>query len=132
MINLPVRWRSAAALPMVVGALLLAGCGGSSAPRKFPGGIKPIGPADLATNVTGLMASNQPQLKHVKMACPAGPVTHFPVRCRFTATQVAQIGGTSKKQSFPGPYRVAGTVNVFGVYFRTRTYEYGLNFAPTH
>src|SRR5437588_4286378 len=115
---------------VLAGCLLAAGCGGSSAPRKFPGGIRPVGPADLGANLKGLMSHAQPELKDVKMACPTKPITHFPVICRFTATQVAPFA--KSKKGFPGPYRVAGTASVFGVYFRTRTYEYSLNFAPTH
>ena len=114
--------------------LLIAGCGGSSSPHPFPGGIKPIGPANLAANLSGLMSKNQPYLKHLKANCPSGPVTHFPVRCRFTAIQAAPLPGSSKRvrKSFPGPYRVAGTITAFGVYFRTRTYEYSLDYVPTH
>jgi len=112
----------------------MAGCGGSSSARTFPGGIKPIGPANLAANLKGLMATSQPYLKHVKASGSSGSITHFSVRCRITATQVAPLAGSSKrvKQSFPGPYRVAGTITAIGVCFRTRTYEYELDYAPTH
>jgi hypothetical protein len=131
------RWRVAALMPALVAACLLgAGCGGSghgSTTHKIPGGVKPIGPVDLGANITGLMKLNQPQLKHVKAHCPGGPPTHFPVQCSFLAIQVAPTTGSKKeKNNFPGPYRVAGTIKVLGVYFRTRTYEYALNYAPTH
>jgi hypothetical protein len=130
--HLAVR-RLAAAAIAVAACLPMAGCGGSShsSTHKNPSGITPIGPADLGANVTGLMATHQRYLKHVKVKCPSGPVTKFPVFCHFTATQVAAIPGT-KKQNFPGPYRVAGSIKVFGVYFRTKTYEYALNYVPTH
>lgn len=129
--------RVAAIAPVLASACLVAaGCGGSgggSTTHSVPGGIKPIGPANLTANLTGLMKANQPELKNVKAHCPSGPVAKFPVRCTFTATQVAPTPSSKKqKQSFPGPYRVAGTLTVLGVYFRTRTYEYSLNYAPTH
>ena len=135
------QWAGAAAV--AAGCLFLAGCGGSGgspAAQTPPGGIKPIGPADLTANVIGLMKANQPQLGSVKAKCPSGPVTHFPVHCSFTAMQIAATPGSTKvgkgkkakTVKFPGPYPVAGTISVFGVYFRTRTYEYSLNYAPTH
>jgi hypothetical protein len=129
--------RAAAIAPVLVAACLLAaGCGGSgngSTTHTFPGGIRPIGPANLDANLIGLMKANQAQLKNVKPHCPSGPITKFPVHCTFTATQVAPTPSSKKqKESFPGPYRVAGTITVLGVYFRTKTYEYGLNYAPTH
>jgi hypothetical protein len=122
---------------MVAACLLATGCGGSGhgpATHKIPGGITPIGPTDLGANITGLMKANQLQLKHVKVHCPSGPPTHFPVQCTFGATQVSPTPGATKKDknNFPGPYRVAGTIKVLGVYFRTKTYEYSLNYAPTH
>ncbi len=98
---------------------------------QLPGGITPIGPADLNSNITGLMKVNQPELKNVKTHCPTAPITKFPVRCTFTATQVAATPSSKKqRQAFPGPYRVAGTISVFGVYFRTKTYEYSLDLRP--
>lgn len=133
-INLLARRCIAPAAPVLAACFVIAGCGGSSPARTFPGGVKPIGSANLGVNLTGLMATNQLYLKHVKMDCPSGPITHFPVNCRFTAIQVALPPGATKKnkKSFPGPYQVAGTITVLGVYFRTRTYEYALNYAPVH
>ena len=133
-INFLARRGLAAAVLVVAGCLLVAGCGGSGPTQTFPDGVRPIGPANLAVNLKGLMAANQSELKHVKADCPSGPITHFPVRCRFTATQIAPLPGSSKRvrQSFPGPYRVDGTITVLGVYFRTRTYEYALDYVPTH
>jgi len=129
----------------VVMGCLVAGCGGSgggSTTHTFPGGVTPIGPANLTANVTQLMRANQTQLKNVKAHCPSGPVTQFPVVCHFTAIQTKPLPVSTRKGKhgrkitlyahFTGPYRVAGTISVFGVYFRTRTYEYGLNYAPTH
>ena len=126
--------RSLTATAVVAACLLMAACGGSSRPRPFPGGIKPIGPADVGANVSGLMATHQPFLKHIKAKCPKGPVTKFPVLCTFTAIQAEPLPGSSKRvrKSFPGPYRVNGSIKIFGVYFRTRTYEYSLNYVPTH
>jgi hypothetical protein len=129
--------RRIAPAAVVVACLATAGCGGSghgaTTSHGFPGGIRPIGPANLTANLTGLMKSNQPQLKNVKARCPSATVTKFPVHCTFTATQVAPTPSSKKQnESFPGPYRVAGTITVLGVYFRTKTYEYGLNYAPTH
>ncbi len=136
--HFPVRPRLAAALALIAGCLLAAGCGGSGhgtgSTHTFPGGITPIGPANVGANLTGLMANSQPYLNHVKAHCPSGPVTHFPLLCRFTATQVAPLPGSSKRvrKSFSGPYRVAGTIKAIGVYYRTRTYEYELDYVPTH
>ncbi len=136
-VNPLVRPRLAAPLALMAGCLLAAGCGGSGhgtgSTHTFPGGITPIGPANIGANLTGLMAANQFNLKHVKAHCPSGPVTHFPVLCRFTAIEVAPLPGTGKriKKNFQGPYRVAGTIKAIGVYYRTRTYEYALDFAPT-
>jgi hypothetical protein len=138
LIDFLFRRRVATVAPALVAAacLLAAGCGGSgpaSTTHKIRGGVKAIGPADLGANVTGLMKANQAQLKHIKAHCPSGPPTHFPVQCTFGATQVAPTPGSTKKgAAFPGPYRVAGTIKVLGVYFRTRTYEYQLDYAPTH
>lgn len=133
-VNLLVRPGFTVTAPVVAACLLVAGCGGSGHAQTFPGGVKPIGPSDLTANVTGLMAHSQSQLKHVKARCPRGPVTGFPVLCRFTATQVAPLPGSSAKvkKNFTGPYRVAGTIKVIGVYYRTRTYEYILDYAPVH
>jgi hypothetical protein len=133
LIDSVARRRTAAVPALLTACLLAAGCGGSSKPRPFPGGIKPIGSPDLKTNIVGLMKANQPELKNVKADCPS-TFSKFPVRCQFTATQVGPPPGSSKKdkKAFPGAYRVGGTISIFGVYFRTRTYEYSLNYAPTH
>ena len=131
----PLAHRRVTVAALLAGCLLLVGCVGSSShggttTSSFPGGIRPIGPAKLSTNLIGLMSKGQPYLKHVKATCPSGPITHFPVHCHFTALQVAPAAGSSKH--FPGPYRVGGSLTALGVYFRTRTYEYELNYVPLH
>ena len=69
------------------------------------------------------MPANQPQLKNVKPRCRNGPL-HYPVKCRFTATEVAP--GSQKT------IRMAGTITVTGASSDGKNFEYGLNYAPTH
>ena len=110
--------------PVIAGCLLLVGCGGSShpAPRTHTSTkpAKPPAGAVLAAGVTKAMATNQPQLKGVKLDCPSAK--GYPVKCPFTATEVI----THPKKTL----HMAGTITVTGA--SGGSYSYGLNDAPVH
>lgn len=130
-INSLSRRRLGAAATVGASCLLVAGCGGSShssttktsptvatTPRAAL--VPPSGHV-LAANLVKQMGSTQPMLKDVKPSC-SGHHTRYPVTCHFTATQT-----TSGKQ-----VKIAGTVTVTGASSDGKTYQFALNFAPTH
>jgi hypothetical protein len=136
--NLRTRRSLAAAAVILGSSLVVAGCGGSSKPgtaKTSSTGAKtsasaagtttkasppPPGPA-LEAGLVKTMAHNQPTLTHVKPRCPSGQATHYPVICRFTATEVVK--------KFKKTYHMAGTITVAAA--QGTHYEYGLNYAPT-
>jgi hypothetical protein len=130
--------------PVLTGCLLLAGCGGSSngSGANQAAGAKtsptttntsttasastssastpPSSGSALAAGLVKSMATSQPQLKNVKPQCPGGTIKRYPVKCHFTATETAS-GKTVK---------FAGTITVSGQ--SGSSYQFGLNYAPTH
>ena len=87
------------------------------------------GPSDIAANLAWLVAKDHPELKDFKADCPDEPTPpNFPVNCTMTAIDT----GRSKSSANPGGARgpVSGRASVLGVYRPTRTYAYGLNYAP--
>ncbi len=119
------------AATLVASSLLVAGCGGSShssTPKTSPtvattspkSSVPPSGQV-LAANLIKQMTATQPQLKNVKPSC-SGHHTTYPVTCHFTATQT-----TSGKQ-----VKIVGTITVSGASGNGNTYQFGLNFTPTH
>jgi hypothetical protein len=130
--------------------VLLGGCGStrsgtqsSTATQLCPGGQKACistvakakGPADITTGITREMAINQRQLKNVTASCPHQPSPpHYPVVCHFRAIDLGEkLTRAQLKQPLgrilAGRHRVAGTITISGVYTRTMTYVYQLNYA---
>ena len=152
---LPLR-SHAIALPLIAGLLALAGCGGSgsnsssnqsgsSGSGSGSSSSKAAGPTDLGANLKGLMARAQPQLSDVKISCPAGAPSHFPVQCNFTATSAGtglpkyyvltngkrvkpKVPNTALGRKLSHRHAVIGTIKVLGIYSRTNTYEYALDY----
>lgn len=112
---LPRRGAMAVAA-LTAGSLLLAGCGGSS---HTSGNTTPTG-ASLAAGLAKTMATTQPNLKNLKVHCPGGAVTHYPVKCDFTATSL--IGVKGKHLRLPA----GGTIIVNSV--QGSKINYALNF----
>lgn len=54
------------------------------------------------------MATNQPQLKDVKVHCPAGSITKYPVKCSFTGSTHLAVKGKHLKLPSAGTVRVNG------------------------
>jgi hypothetical protein len=136
--------RVLAAAPLLAVCLLLAGCGGSSngsgahqaagaktsstttktstttSATSSSASSPPSSGSSLAAGLVKSMAASQPQLKNVTPHCPGGPIKRYPVKCRFTATETA-----SGKH-----VKLAGTITVSGQ--SGSSYQFGLNYAPTH
>ncbi|HWF72334.1 MAG TPA: hypothetical protein VG186_03260 [Solirubrobacteraceae bacterium] len=126
-----------AALPLISGCLILAGCGSGQSAHTASTASTPIcpageaacvstspsvslsGPRDLATNLIELMKVSNPTLTQVKLACQPDQAK-YPKVCRLDAK------ATSRGKTVT----VAGTVTAFGVYTKTRTYAYSVNYAP--
>jgi hypothetical protein len=141
----PIKLRLLAA-PLAAGLLLLAGCGGSSdnsgSSNDSGGGSASqnvAGPADFRANLIWLMSKSNPELKQVKADCPHEPPSGFkpPPECHFTAQAPAQNVTAQDRKANPKlarlvsrPHQVAGTIKVFGIYAKTRTYEFSLQFGP--
>lgn len=131
--TLPLRPRQrAATVSLIAGLLVLAGCGSahsSTSAPVCPGGqtacvsrsprVKAGGPKALDANLIRSMARTNPTLSHVKLACPRPAA--YPIKCRLAATE--KVRG----RSIP----VKGTATVLGVDTGTRTYAYGLDYAPS-
>jgi hypothetical protein len=129
----PARRCAAAAVLL---ALLAAGCGGSShgtqSATTAGGGtstqtVTAAGPPSLSANIRNLMRTSNPELQQLKLDCPvpAGPVKKFPVACKLTAIDSGRPPGPVGK-----PHAVTGTVKVYGVDAKTRTYIYQVLYAP--
>ena len=142
--------RSLATAATVGAVLLMAGCGSSSpgsgankavgangaggaktstgSKTSSTGGSSTTPPAAppssgtvLAAGLVKAMAKSQRQLTDVKARCPGGHLTHYPVTCHFTATEVVK--------KFKKTYHMVGTITVASS--QGGNYSYGLNYAPT-
>ncbi|MDQ6774868.1 MAG: hypothetical protein M3071_01315 [Actinomycetota bacterium] len=134
---MPTRSLRIAAVPLIAGVLILAGCGSShssptastaSTPICPPGeaacvstnpSVTTSGPQNLAANLIALMKVSNPTLKQVRLTCAAGQVK-YPRGCHLDASAVSK-GKTVK---------IAGEVSAFGVDTKTHTYAYSVNYAP--
>jgi hypothetical protein len=138
------------AIPLLCACFVVTGCGATHtvtvAPPAPPCPItqracisvtaKARGPANLVANITELMAVNQRRLKDIKASCPPEPSPpHYPVKCRFTATDTGEQLTAAQLKTHLGRllarrHAVEGTITIQGVYTRTMTYVYALNYGP--
>ena len=82
------------------------------------------------------MSSSHAQLRSVQTDCPSIPgPPPYPTSCHFTAFDTGEklTPGELKERLGPllaGPHQVSGTVEIQGVYTRTMTYVYVINYGP--
>jgi hypothetical protein len=125
-----------AGVPFLTALLILAGCGSShhsaSSSAATSTSNSPCAPGQqaciskqpqaktvehgsLAASLVKELKTSNPELSHVKLACP--PLAAYPITCRLT--------GIADKRG-----KVAGTVKVLGVDTQTRTYARVVIYGP--
>jgi hypothetical protein len=88
------------------------------------------GPSDLAANLAWLVAKDRRDLRDFRAVCPPESASpSYPINCGMTAIDTSKFGHPGKPAGERRP--VSGTATIYGVYAPTRTYAYGLEYAPT-
>ncbi len=126
-------------IALVAGVLTVTACGGdaSTSATQDNGNSQGSaatavrGPIDLAANLAFLVQKDHPELTRFKADCPPEPTPpEFPVECSMTAIDTSKL---SNRNVPDGQHRpVSGTATINGVYKPTRTYIYGLEYAPAN